>query len=63
MKRNRGANDRDPVYDEEKAREMASDWVIEKAGELGISDDVITKRYMLDGYLGETDRFEEVHRD
>ena len=38
--------------DDEKVKEKAADWIIEKAGELGITDDIITKRHMLDAYCG-----------
>ena len=62
MKKDRRAKKKDPVHDADTFREMASDWVIQKAGELGITDDVITKRHMLDAYLDENDHSEEVRR-
>jgi hypothetical protein len=37
----------------ESTDEKAAQWVLEQAGDLGISDDVLTKHSMIDGYRDE----------
>lgn len=62
MKKDHRTDAPHPIRDDEKLKEEAADWIIEKAGELGITDDIITKRHMLDAYCDEDDHHEEILR-
>jgi hypothetical protein len=62
MKKHRLTDAPHQILDDEKLKEKTADWIIEKVGELGITDDIITKRHMLDAYCDEDDHHEEILR-